>query len=109
MGAWGTGPFDNDAAQDWLGGLEDEIQVRIALEKVCLTIDTIPEPDGSNAVAAAALVASSVSADYFGRLDRGARRWAARHKIVVTDEFRARAVEALECVRERSYLHKLWI
>jgi len=62
MGAWGTGPFDNDDAADLLtelagmdaGGRAQRVQTALTLPDGYLEVDS-----GSMAIAAAALVAAS--------------------------------------------------
>lgn len=64
MGAWGSGPFDNDIAADWAGELADAALVeRVALIRSTLTAVAendgyVDNDEGSMAVAAAAVVAS---------------------------------------------------
>ena len=59
MGAWGTGPFDNDDAADWIYAVEDGgvATVRSALRAVA--DDDDPDSDiGAAGIAAAELVAA---------------------------------------------------
>jgi hypothetical protein len=64
MGAWGTGPFDNDGAADFAGGLDDLSEdkradaVREALTRAVEEADYLDGDDAAVAVAAAALVAA---------------------------------------------------
>lgn len=55
MGAWGSGPFDNDDAGDWVYSLEDSgvSALRSALE---LDGGYVQAPEAAAAVAAAAVV-----------------------------------------------------
>ncbi len=55
MGAWGSGPFDNDDAGDWVFELEDSgvSALRSALE---LDGEYVEAPEAAAAVAAAAVV-----------------------------------------------------
>lgn len=61
MGAWGTGPFDNDDAGDWVFELEDDgvSAVRTALD---LPAESTADCDAA-AVAAAAVVALAQGVD----------------------------------------------
>ncbi len=65
MGAWGHGPFDNDTAADWSGDLEDAAPadraglVLQALQTAAEAEDYLDVDDGSNAIAAAAVVAAA--------------------------------------------------
>jgi hypothetical protein len=69
MGAWGYGPFENDAALDGLGGLADAApgSVRDGLlammREVAATAGYIEDTAAGAAVAAAVLVASRLGAD----------------------------------------------
>ncbi|MFC9157848.1 DUF4259 domain-containing protein [Streptomyces bauhiniae] len=64
MGTWDAGPFDNDAAADFAGDLDEaaagerEGIVRGALTRVIDTVDYLEAPESEVAVAAAALVAA---------------------------------------------------
>ncbi|GAA3425579.1 DUF4259 domain-containing protein [Streptosporangium sandarakinum] len=64
MGAWDSGPFDNDSAADWCGelgdaGPEDRAGVvRQALLGAAESVDYLEVDEGSAAVAAAAIVAA---------------------------------------------------
>jgi len=63
MGAWGTGPFDNDDAGDWVSELRDAHDlavVRQALAAAVANDDYLEAPEGNVAVAAAAVVAASL-------------------------------------------------
>ncbi|MEU8698564.1 DUF4259 domain-containing protein [Streptomyces sp. NPDC048680] len=64
MGTWDVGPFGNDTAADFSGGLDEaaagerEGIVRGALTRVIDTVDYLEAPESEVAVAAAALVAA---------------------------------------------------
>ena len=69
MGAWGTGPFDNDDAGDWVYELEqagDLGFVRETLTTAAEAGDYLEMPDGNNAVAAAAVVAAALDQSHDG-------------------------------------------
>lgn len=67
MGTWDTGPFDNDAAADFGGNLDDLPQdqraaaIRAALSKAANCDNYLAEPIGAHAIAAAALVARELA------------------------------------------------
>lgn len=65
MGSWGDGPFQNDAALDWLSEVESRgvEAVREALSRAVRTPDGayLDADDGASAIAAAELVAASGS------------------------------------------------
>jgi uncharacterized protein DUF4259 len=64
MGAWGTGPFDNDDAADWCGTFneihpDDRAEfLRETLTEVATWDGVLELPDGAAAVAAAAIIVS---------------------------------------------------
>ncbi|MEU2021018.1 DUF4259 domain-containing protein [Streptomyces sp. NPDC016469] len=64
MGAWDVGPFDNDTAADWCGGLDEaapearEGMVRAALAGTAGTTGYLDSDVANEAIAAAALVAA---------------------------------------------------
>lgn len=64
MGTWDVGPFDNDTAADWCGGLDDAApeargaMVRAALAETAGTTDYLDSDVANEAIAAAALVAA---------------------------------------------------
>ncbi|MGW2558053.1 DUF4259 domain-containing protein [Streptomyces sp. NPDC001514] len=66
MGTWGTGPFDNDAAADFAGDLDDlepearAGHIRAALLKVVEEPEYVEAPDADEALAAVALVAAGL-------------------------------------------------
>jgi hypothetical protein len=72
MGAWGSGPFENDDAADWAWELEeahDHGVLRRALEVATSTRGYFELPDGAAAVAAAAVIASALDGDRAGMSD----------------------------------------
>src|SRR4051812_27921940 len=69
MGAWGTGPFDNDDAGDWVFELEEATDLRLVRQALRTALDTddyLELPEGHNAIAAAAIVAASVDGAHDG-------------------------------------------
>ncbi|GAA2386762.1 DUF4259 domain-containing protein [Nonomuraea africana] len=64
MGTWDIGPFDNDSAADWCGGLDDAPAerraelIRQALATAAGAADYLDGDDAGAAIAAAAIVAS---------------------------------------------------
>ncbi|SDT06974.1 protein of unknown function [Microlunatus soli] len=63
MGAWGTGPFDDDSAMDWAYGLDEaDLSTRRrliddALRAAVSCDDYVEQPVAAEAIAAAAVVA----------------------------------------------------
>src|SRR5262249_3468 len=67
MGTWDTGPFDNDAAADWCGFLNDKAtaeqrvhMIRSTVEDVATSQDYLEYDEAAGAIAAAAIVAASL-------------------------------------------------
>ncbi|MGW0312669.1 DUF4259 domain-containing protein [Streptomyces flavidovirens] len=66
MGTWGTGPFDSDLAEDFVDGLEGLTHQQVidvlerALQRVTDSGERVDGGDGAEAVAAGALVASTL-------------------------------------------------
>ncbi|MFD5573683.1 DUF4259 domain-containing protein [Streptomyces cadmiisoli] len=66
MGTWGTGPFDSDLAADFVGKLEGLTPQQVidvlegAFRRVTDAVAGVDAGDGAEAVAAGALVASTV-------------------------------------------------
>ncbi len=105
MGAWGSGPFENDDACDWSYQLLDGGGVEI----ISSALDVEPgaeAPEAAEAVAAIALVVASrglsvdLSADIAGWLE------AADRQTVLT--LAPRAVTAIDALLTGSELAELW-
>ena len=66
MGAWGTGPFDNDDAADWSADLENaDDPAHLIEETLSLVVDAedaVEAPVAHQAVAAAAALAAGLAA-----------------------------------------------
>lgn len=63
MGAWGSGPFDNDDAADWLYELyecTDLSEIRSALMRTADTSGYLDAPTGAVALAAATVLAGAL-------------------------------------------------
>jgi hypothetical protein len=94
VGTWGAGPFDNDAAADWLDQLDDSSaleQITVALAAAA-TEGPIPADAAAVAAAAAEVVARSGSAGAFGprlREQDLADGRLARHALSVVDRISA--------------------
>ena len=109
MGAWGSGPFDNDDAMDFVGGLADAPGADLVVllgEALKLPQDYVESPEGSNAVAAAALIAArrGYNADNPTVADL-----LQTHPFDPDEELRSSAVAALVRVAgDESELMELW-
>lgn len=69
MGAWDSGPFDNDTAADWCGDLDDANPgdrprlIRAALNRVADEDDYLDSDYACEAIAAAATLAAQLPGD----------------------------------------------
>lgn len=108
MGAWGSGPFDNDSAHDWLvdlGDLDPESALLGAFEAIP-EVEYLEVDEGSAVVAAAAVLLAALRKDA-SALPEGAARLASG--LTPTEELREMAVAALDRVAgEGSELAELW-
>lgn len=113
MGAWGTGPFENDIAADWCGDLDDlpagrrADAIRATLRSVAEQTDYLDSGDAEEAVAAAFLVASQCPGG-----EPVLSTYAPKHVPDLTPylpELRALAVRALDrMVAKDSEIIELW-
>jgi len=111
MGAWGTGPFDNDDAGDWAYELEEASELTPVRQALAATTDTdgcLEVPEGACAMAAAAVVAASFDGNLAG-LPGAVVAWIGGHPDAATRQDARLAVDALERVTsEESELQNLW-
>ena len=102
MGAWGSGPFDNDDAADLLSelagmgpaGRAQRVQTALTLPDGYLQVD-----DGSMAVAAAALVAASNGMPVDGPAE--VEELIRSGTVPADDQVRACSRSAVPCERRR--------
>ena len=108
MGAWGTGPFDNDDASDWVYGLEDGgiSTVESALSEA-LEASDLKGPTDRNAIAAGEVVAAALGHPR-AALTESVLELAAGLEGSVTADHVARARSAAERVLSGSELADLW-
>ena len=112
MGAWGSGPFDNDDAGDWVWELEDDVDGSVIIDALSVVVDTPideqPEaPDCSNALAAAEIVAAALG--HRGpELPTEASVWISAHASLVEPGLIALATGAVERIAIDSELKDLW-
>lgn len=117
MGAWGAGPFDNDEAGDWSGefdGVDDESTgLRLLADALDLgeAHDHVEAPEGSIAVAAAAVVAwlHDPGAIPDSPYAEAAAAWVRTASPTPNASLTAAALAALDRVRSgQSELGELW-
>lgn len=109
MGAWGTGPFDNDTAADWSADLENaDDPAHLIAETLTLAADAEAGVDADvahEAVAAAAALAGGLAAG----LDVDPHHGPKDLSVPPTPELAALAVRALDRVAEPgSAWRELW-
>jgi hypothetical protein len=117
MGAWGSGPFDNDTAADWAYELVDAASVDdalVVLKSALSAAAEMPEGEyldadlGSCAVAAASVVAAGAG-HAAGDLPENIAEWLAAHGSAVPATLRLLASRALaRTTSANSELAELW-
>jgi Domain of unknown function (DUF4259) len=110
MGAWGSGPFENDDAGDWvydLEGADDFALVRDALDVAGSRY--LDAGEGAAAVAAAVVVAAAFDPTGVDGVPEAVTAWLDDHARHVDPGDRRLATAALDrVVGERSELAELW-
>ena len=110
MGAWGSGPFDNDAAADWGQDLEDADDLTLAVDALArVSTDAYVEADEAAVAIAAAEVIAAVGGRPRSELPPEVTAWIARSSLVLDAEHAEAATAAVERVRAaESELAELW-
>jgi hypothetical protein len=116
MGAWGSGSFANDMAADWAAELIADGSLETVRDALAAAAGTAPDdylesPEGSEALAAAEVVAAAAGRPLDPNPDtEGALEWAADHPEAATQELLALARSAVGRVAaEGSELRELWL
>lgn len=109
MAGWGTGSFENEDAQKWLGelkslGLDDLKNIFAHADES----DYTEAPEASVVVAAAEVVAALKGAPN-EKLPREIVDWTSHTKIDSPSDLSELAVRAVEKVRRNSELKDLWL
>ena len=115
MGGWGTGSFENDDAQDFLGELKalsiDDLKQRLA--RAADQDGYLEAPESSAAVAASEVVAALVVAAKNEASSYAAPRqigdWMSNNDVAVSPDLVDLARRAVERVRTNSELKDLWL
>jgi Domain of unknown function (DUF4259) len=111
MGAWDTGPFDNDDASDWLYDLEnatDSGLIEAALRGVTEAgEDELEAADCCCALAAAELVAA-LRGQPPGKLPETADAWLEANEGMDVDSLVKTALTAVARIRKNSELKDQW-
>jgi len=112
MGAWGSGPFENDDAADWVWELEDETDASVIIDTLSAVVDTpideqVESPAASNAIAAAEVLASA-RGPRSPDLPTEAIEWLRVNGALVDQRLLALAAGAVQRVAVDSELKDLW-
>ena len=112
MGAWGSGPFENDDASDWVWDLEDETDATVIIAALSAAVDTptdeqVDAPTASNAIAAAEVLASA-HGPRSPDLPTEAVEWLRVNHAIVDERLRALAFGAVQRISVDSELKELW-
>lgn len=111
MGTWDSGPFDNDAAADFLGETDGSPHQLADILRRCADAapgDYVDVDDGQSAIAAAELVALGYG---YGNLEAApAQVRAIARRLGPVEQLRVLAIRALANLREahRSEIASLW-
>jgi hypothetical protein len=109
MGAWGTGPFDNDDALDWLIELANSPDFTLGRAALsATTVEYLEAPEASAALAAAEVVAAALGHPA-ASLPADATIWLGSNRDQVSQLDAALALAAVDRVlAEESELRELW-
>lgn len=110
MAAWGSGNFDNDDAQDWLGELSSLTvkDLRALLERAADNDGYLEAPESSVTVAVAEVVATLKGAPP-EVLPREIKDWVAKADAASLAELPELGMRAVQRVRTNSELKDLWL
>ncbi len=111
MGAWDTGPFDNDDASDWLYELAESSDTSV-IASVLNTVENIGDayleaPECSQALAAAEIVAAFKGHPSEG-IPENAKDWIENHQNLDVSELIPISQIVVERIRTNSELKELW-
>ena len=112
MAVWGTGPFENDDADDLLNELFERDDLTPAREALAATMDSdgwLETPDGARAVAAAVVVAAGFDG-HVADLPQDVVDWLRDHPDAGTLADARLAMDALVRIAGRdSQLREIWL
>lgn len=111
MGAWDSGPFDNDDAADWVAELTDQDTHDLVTEALEAVIDSDGSPPDASA-SSCAVAAAEVIAAARGHARRGfpaeLKSWIRDQGFTADDKLARVANQAVEAVLDDSELAELW-
>ncbi len=109
MAGWGTGSFENEHAQNWLGQLSTaSMDDLTGLLQRAHETDYLEAPEASAVVAAAEVIAAASGAPGHA-LPREVSDWIGQFEGTPSSELRAVASQAVDRVRQNSELRDLWL
>jgi Domain of unknown function (DUF4259) len=111
VGAWGTGSFQNDSANDWFYTVEEAVEpglvIASALDEALAEAGYL-ELDSASAAIAGAELAASCAGQVPDDLPDHIRRWVTEHPHQPHAAEIDQAIQAVERVRGESELSELW-
>jgi hypothetical protein len=110
MGAWGSGPFQNDDALDWLADLEGSTGLGLveeALDQVNAEVDYLETFKCFNALAAAEVVAA-LAGEPAADLPEKTETWISDNAINPAGDLLSQAMAAVSRIKQNSELRELW-
>jgi len=109
MAGWGTGSFENEHAQAWLGGLKSLSPADVAQTFARANdVDYMEERDASIVIAAAEVLAAMKGAPNENN-PRQIESWVGENKESGSPELIDVALQSVEKVRRNSELKDLWL
>jgi hypothetical protein len=109
MAGWGTGSFENEHAQNWLGRLSTtSMDDLTGLLRRAHESDYLEAPEASVVVAAAEVIAAASGAPGH-TLPREVSDWIRQFEGTPSSELRTVASQAVDNVRKNSELRDLWL
>ena len=109
MGAWGSGPFDNDDAGDWTYQLTPDADERV-IERALDAVEASGDPDATTcqaAIAAAEVVAAGLGHPVLGLPDEVAE-WVRTHGDLPWQTLAPVALRSVARIVAGSELNDLW-
>lgn len=107
MGAWGIGPFENDAALDWIGDLESDGVGAIDRALARTSGSDYADTDDASAAVAAAVIVAAGRGQYAADLPEEVAAWLQGHAREISVALIEQARGALRAVMT-SELQELW-
>lgn len=110
MGTWGSGPFENDRAADWVQDLDDADDLALAIDALERVRGSqyVDADDATTAIAAAEVIAA-IGGRPHANLPEDVRRWVTTNDIALDPEHSEEAAAGVARIRgEDSELAELW-